>query len=163
MKNILFLLALLPAIAHAQHVELGINDGSGINVTASLRLHNHIKVGLGYEYARYTSSPWGGGGPDWNTLTRTPFCYAEYYSRVRKHEFYGGLDMGVVKATEYHTDYDIQEHGIEIGIHGGYSRKLIKGLYANGQLGIDYVHITSTYYTGNGGIIKPSIGLHYIF
>lgn len=164
MKKLIFLLALIPAIAHAQHLELGINTDGGINVTAALRLHNHIKVGVGYEYALYTSTALFGGGVSWKTQTQTPFCYAAYYSHVKKHEFYGGVDIGMLNVVQYtNYDGDVKEHGVELGIHGGYSRKLIKGLYANGQLGIDYMHVTSTYYTGNGGIIKPTIGLHYIF
>ena len=161
MKKLLFSLALLPVIAHAQQLEVGLNEGNVFNATASVRFREHIKIGVGYEYAMVTSTSLFGNS--WTTRLNIPFCYAEYYSHVKKHEFYGGIDIGVLNVVQYtNYDGDVKEHGVELGIHGGYSRKLIKGLYANGQLGIDYMHATSNYYTGSGGMIKPTIGLHYI-
>ena len=170
MKKLFLFLMLLPIIVSGQQFEAGVNYGSAFSATASARLFNHLKAGLGYEDAnfRYKAVL----GSDGKIKLSMPFCFFEYYHAVRKHEFYYGIDIGRlgVTTTPDVTGIASTGHFLGYGAHAGYSRKIIKELYGNVQIGFlyyhsvienNYVSFTSTS-TTTGYFFPATIGLHYV-
>jgi hypothetical protein len=167
MKKLLMLLSMLPVVATAQQVELGVNGGNISDVSASIRFCHHFKLGVGYGFGTMQEDDLLGGTS--RVKISMPYFYGEYYNHRRKHEFYYGVDGGLMSMSDVKDiGGTITESGLAIGAHAGYSLKIVRRLYGNGQIGYMHFHLTANedrYHgtaTSDGVIIPMSVGLHYI-
>jgi hypothetical protein len=171
MKQLLLFILLIPALAHCQEFELGLNYGSEFNATASVRFYHHIKAGLGYKYENQVGKGIFGDAID-TTRIKIPYVFIEYYKRKRKHEFYGGLDIArIYLISSPDLIWADHENGIGIGLHAGYNLKLYRGFFGNVQIGgmnfkasgSSSVNNMGTQSTSTGNFMSLTLGIHYIF
>lgn len=165
MKKLILFLSLVPILAQGQQFEFGANYGNTFDATVAVKLFHHLKAGIGYKYAKFTSTSIFGVTSQ--TKMSVPYGFIEYYIDLNKNEFYGGIDVGKMYLMDLLPGLTYSS-GNEYGVHAGYSRRIIKGLAANVQVGFFYFHtkisdnsVSGT--TNSYGVFAPvTIGVHYV-